>query len=321
MRQSKQQHKPLFIYLHSPSAPAASTSAFLSSLLCTETVHNFVQQNFVAWMGNTASNPDAARLAHDLRVRAFPFIALLASMNNQLAVMYRREGGLQPGEAEGAGAEAAVDSLIHSLLVKMEQYEALTAEERRRQDGLREGRLVRETQDREYQEALRADKEAMRKRQAEEEQKRQEEDERKRQAAEAEAAEQRERERRQQQAGRRRSLLSSLPPEPAPSPTTVAVSVRMLDGKKISRRWDETVRMSSLFDWIDGQERPESADEPAELMRKEGGGQGGGAGQLRVVSNFPRRLHTDGSVTLKSLGLGKQVLLYVEEIVEEEQQQ
>jgi hypothetical protein len=182
--------------------------------------------------------------------------------------------------------------------------------------------MVRETQDREYQEALRADKEAMRKRQAEEEQKRQQEEERRRQAEEAQAAEQRERERREQQVNRRRSLLASLPPEPALSPTTVAVSVRMLDGKKISRRWDETERMSSLFDWIDGQERPESADEPAELMRKEGGGGGGGAaGQLRVVSNFPRRLHTDGSVTLKSLGLGKQVLLYVEEIVEEQQQQ
>ena len=304
IRAAKASHKLLFVYLHAPSSPL--TTPFLRSTLCTEAIHNFVEQNFVAWMGSMHNNADAQRLAQSLRVRGgSPFIALLAPMQGQLAVMYRRDGG------EGEG----VDALIHDLLVKMEQYEAMTAGERKREEVLTEGRQLRASQDAEYQEALSKDREDQRRRQEQEQQRLRAEEQRQREAEEAKERLRAKERAKLARAQRRQELLASLPPEPASGAGVVAVSVRLMDGKKISRRWDDAISMARVFDWIDGQEKEKGTDWDvargdvmAALAQAEEG-----VGVVRIVSNFPRKVHADGEASIKSLGLGKQVLLFVEE--------
>ena len=312
VRECKQQHKLLFLYLHHPSV-SSGPGSFVASALCSEAMHNFVEQNFVAWMGSSQSG-DGARLASTLRVRSYPFIALLAPLNNQLAVMYRREGEtLAAAAAASSGSE--VDELIHAMLLKMEQYEAMTAGERRREEERREGRTLRDQQDREYQEALDKDREQQRTREREAEQKRRAEEERQAQQRAAEEERQREERRLQDRIARKQRLLASLPAEPAAGGAGVAtVSVRLVDGKKVSRRWEDSTAMDRLFDWIDGQPQQAGHAGDADVVRGEAGG------GVRVVSNFPRKMHTDGSATLKSLGLGKQILLLVEPVESESEE-
>ena len=305
VRECKQNHKLLFLYLHHPSV-RTSEGSFVATTLCSEAMHNFVQQNFVAWMG-AAQSGDGARLASTLRVRSYPFVALLAPLNNQLAVMYRREGETVSG---GSGSE--IDDMIHAMLLKMEQYDAMTASERRLQAERAEGRTLREAQDREYQESLEKDREQQRKKEREAEQKKLAEEEARAKARAAEEERVRAESRKQERLARKQQLLDSLPPEPAAGGAgVVTVSVRLVDGKKISRRWADSALMERLFDWIDGQPQQAGQAGDAELVR------GSQAGGVRVVSNFPRKVHTDGSVTVNSLGLGKQILLLVEPVEEE----
>ena len=304
VRECKARHKLLFLYLHHPAVRTDPVS-FVASTLCSEAMHNFVVQNFVAWMGSAQSG-DGARLASTLRVRSYPFVALLAPVNNQLAVMYRREG-----ELTGASGGSDLDEMIHAMLLKMEQYDAMTATERRAEEERRAGRTLREQQDREYQEALEKDREQQRTKEREAERKRKAEEER--QAALKAAVEQKQRDEkaRQDKLARKQRLIAALPVEPVAGGAAVAtVGVRLVDGKKISRRWEDSTAMEQLFDWIDGQ-----AADDTELVRGEA------AGQVRVVSNFPRKTHTDGSVTLRSLGLGKQILLLVEPVEADDTQQ
>ena len=303
VRECKAHHKLLFLYLHHPDVRTGDGS-FVATTLCSEAMHNFVEQNFVAWMGS-AQTGDGARLASTLRVRSYPFVALLAPVNNQLAVMYRREG--ETTASSSGGNE--VDEMIHAMLLKMEQYEAMTATERRKEEERREGRTLRDQQDREYQEALEKDREQQRKKEREAEAKRKAEEEREARVRAAEEERRREERRKQDRLARKQRLLDSLPPEPtAGGAAVVTVSVRMADGKKISRRWEDSTAMDRLFDWIDAQPQQAAQAGDADVVRGEA------AGGVRVVSNFPRKVHTDGSVTVKSLGLGKQILLMVEPV-------
>ena len=304
VRECKAQHKLLFLYLHHPAVRTGDGS-FVASTLCSEAMHNFVEQNFIAWMGSAQSG-DGARLASTLRVRSYPFVALLAPVNNQLAVMYRREGETA---ASGSTGSNEADDMIHAMLLKLEQYEAMTAGERRAEEERREGRTLRDQQDREYQEALEKDREQQRKKDREAEQKKIAEEEQQARVRAVEEEKLRKERREQERLARRHRLLESLPPEPAAGgAAVVTVSVRLVAGKKISRRWEDSTVMDRLFDWIDGQPQQVGQAGDADVVRAKAGG------GTRVVSNFPRKIHTDGSATVKSLGLGKQILLMVEPV-------
>ena len=310
VRECKAQHKLLFLYLHHPSVRTDARS-FVGSVLCSEAIRNFVSQNFIAWMGSAQAG-DGARLASTLRVRSYPFVALLAPVNNQLAVMYRREGETAGSDSSGSSEE---DEMIHAMLLKMEQYDNLTAGESRAEAERVEGRNLRAQQDREYQESLERDREQQRKKERDAEQKRRDEEERQAKQRAAEEEKQREERRKAERLERRQELLESLPLEPAAGGVAVVtVSVRLVDGKKISRRWEDSTPMDRLFDWIDGQPVRPGAAGDAEVLR----GSETASGGVRVVSNFPRKYHTEGSATVKSLGLGKQILLMIEPVELEE---
>lgn len=303
VRESKRQSKLLFIYLHDQSNNQCEQ--FINQTLATEDMCNFMRENFVGWMGDVNS-ADGARLKATLRVNQFPFIALLAPTAGQLAILYRHSGLI------------TIDNLIHTLLVKLEDHaglihamQAASQAASQADASLQDARTIRQTQDTEYEEALARDRELATQRAREEEEAR----EAARLAAEAAERERVEKEAEQARAEAeqraREAKLAAIGVEPEPSPTVATVSVRLIDGSKVQRRFDASAKFGQVFDWI------ESTPSPAGQLtiRRARGDEVSTQGKHQVVSNFPRAVHSDPDALLSSAKLGKQAVLFVEEII------
>lgn len=104
----------------------------------------------------------AFKLSHGLGAETFPFVAVLLPRGNEVAVLARQTGPVQP------------DALIAKLVVIMEAHSNLVHQNiaRRQQDRCvldtasgvvlmwrSDSRLLREQQDMEYQQALQRDRE------------------------------------------------------------------------------------------------------------------------------------------------------------------
>jgi FAS-associated factor 2 len=161
VREAKRQSKLLLIYVHDATEQC---DRFCRETLATEDMSNFMRENFVGWMG-PVTGADGARLKATLRVSQFPFIALLAPTAGQLAILYRHTGHI------------AIDDLIHTLLVKLEDHAGIihAMQAQSQADAtLQDARSIRQTQDTEYEEALARDRELAQQRAQAEEQAREE---------------------------------------------------------------------------------------------------------------------------------------------------
>ena len=84
--------------------------------------------------------------------------------------------------------------------------------------------------------------------------------------------------------------------EPDPGPTTTTVSVRLPDGSRTQRRFVNSWKVGTLFDFVD------TAPSVPAL-------------HYSLVSNFPRRVFTrdgDEELTLEEAGLHPQAVLFVQ---------
>jgi len=155
--------------------------------------------------------------------------------------------------------------------------------------------MIREEQDSEFHEALKADQERERA-----------EEEARRKAAEEEAARAAEESRAAEAIARaeaaeaarieaRRRKADALPPEPEPGTDVSRVVVRMPDGQRLDRRWHKDTPIQTLVDWV------ESVDAEA--------------GPLSLESHFPRVTYgaEDLTTSLHAAGLHPQATLYVRE--------
>ncbi|KAK9155109.1 hypothetical protein Sjap_002589 [Stephania japonica] len=150
---AEQDHKLLFIYLHSPDHPF--TGPFCTSTLCLDLVVQFLDANFVSW-GGLASREEGLQMATALQVDTFPFCAVVApALVDNIVILKKVHGPVSPCELveilqriiEEQGDAFRVSEYNKSL------------EERKK---IEEDRRIREEQDAAYIASLQIDKVRMR---------------------------------------------------------------------------------------------------------------------------------------------------------------
>jgi len=295
-RRAKQSNKLLFLYLHSSS----SSNDFLSNVLCSTEVSAFLNQNFVLYAGSM-KNSEAYKVASQLRAQSFPYCALLSIQSEiRAALLWSSNATSLPSMTPEAFIAILFDKLEHFDNQQLERDRVLSEAQQRR--------LEREIQDQEYQEALRRDQEQQ---QIEmfrkiEEQRQREELESVRKRAENKA------ERRRREVEHERNLREQkrqqLTAEPLGT-NVVNVSIRLPNGSKTQRKFKDSEPLQKVFDFVDCQEMPSANDEEEDEFGPRQ------VKQFHLVSNFPRKVHTDRSQTLANLKLGKNIALIVEEII------
>lgn len=82
-------HKFLFMYLHSPQHPF--TYSFCSETLCSELVTQYLDANFVCW-GALADRGEGLHMATTLRPRSFPFCAVVAPASGDSLTVLQQVG-------------------------------------------------------------------------------------------------------------------------------------------------------------------------------------------------------------------------------------
>ncbi|GBF99613.1 hypothetical protein Rsub_12292 [Raphidocelis subcapitata] len=278
------QFKFLFVYLHSPDHE--DTETFCRSVLCSPEVLSYVGEQFVAW-GGDIRRADAFTLSSRLHVTTYPAVALLAYPGSRTKVVACLQGRFTAAQ------------LLAALRRAVEEHGVLLTAERLQQEEREMSRTLLEEQNREYEEALAADREKAQRRQQE------------RERAEAEAREREERERAEravQEAAenrlakaaealtqRRAAAAASLAPEPPAGARAAVVRVRLPDGSNHSRRFEAAAPVDLVYRWVDGLD-------------------GCTFWQYSLVCNFPRRVYGPDAraLSLEEAGLAPQGVLFVQ---------
>lgn len=309
VRHARAHGRLLFVYLHAPAHD--DTPAFCRNVLCNISVVNYLHENCIPFVSDIKQS-EGYQLQGMLMAGGFPFVAALApqaSSEGSVGMVMKHHGAITS------------DALIAQLLPRVEAHRAMVAAastqrqnngqyNERKSSAASSARSLIEQQDREFKEMEAADR---RKREAaiaeesriaaERDAKQREEEEAKRKQEQEELS----REMARAAAEEKRARLSaSLAEEPATTGAGIAtISVRLPAGTKVSRRFLESTIMQSVFDWVDSNDL-QNAD-------------GHQVTRYHLLSNFPRRIHSDRDATIGSLKLGRQVMLVVEEIVDDDQ--
>lgn len=145
MKIAEDEHKFLFLYLHSPDHPF--TPSFCGETLCSELVVQFLDANFICW-GAVANRGDGLYMATTLGATSFPFCAVVApAPGESITVLQQLEGQVSPAEL--------VEILQRTI---EEQGSAFCSSKLQREERIRADRRIREEQDRAYHAALKEDK-------------------------------------------------------------------------------------------------------------------------------------------------------------------
>ncbi|KAL2321799.1 hypothetical protein Fmac_026178 [Flemingia macrophylla] len=146
MKLAEQDHKFVFMYLHSPDHPFANV--FCKETMCSEPVTQFLDVNFVCW-GALADRGEGLQMAATLIPATFPCCAVIAPAPGQsIAVLQKLEGPLSPAEL--------LEILQRTL---EEQGVAFESAKAKQEEKIRTDRRLREEQDAAYLAALQIDKE------------------------------------------------------------------------------------------------------------------------------------------------------------------
>eukprot|EP01102_Stenamoeba_stenopodia_P017547 TRINITY_DN630_c0_g2_i1.p1 TRINITY_DN630_c0_g2~~TRINITY_DN630_c0_g2_i1.p1 ORF type:complete len:383 (-),score=70.10 TRINITY_DN630_c0_g2_i1:48-1196(-) len=261
VQQSKRECKLLLVYLHSELH--VNTPTFCREMICSELFTEFTNENFVLWAASIAS-PEGYKVSNVLDVSTYPFLGLLSMDANTLL----------------CGFEGATDvtTVVDKLTNVLEAETANLTNYRVQQEERERDRLIREEQEMAYQLALEADRE--KERQAQEEEQRLKEMER--MAKEAEE-------------NKKRAIefkKRNLPPEPAQG-QGVQLVVRMPNGSRLSRRFNPTDLVQSVYDYVDSHQEEIESD------------------SYELVMSYPRKVFSDKTLKLQDVDASKQILLLV----------
>lgn len=233
--------------------------------------------------GGAGAQPRADDASYTARARA----ALDAELAAHAAAVAEAHAALADGDAGGyanggfggGGADGSYHGRVRRAPIPTERD------------------LLRQEQDREYQESLALDR--AREESAAEAASREAAEAAQLAAAEAESEAQRARAA-EQAAAELSARRAALPPEPAAgAPATVQVLARMPDGGRQTRRFAHTHRVSHLYDWVTVLWADASGPETVP--------------PFVLVSNMPRKEHTERALSLADAGLGeRQCALFVE---------
>ncbi|KAK7291617.1 hypothetical protein RIF29_06910 [Crotalaria pallida] len=143
---AEQDHKFMFMYLHSPDYPYANV--FCKETLCSDLVTQFLDVNFVCW-GALADRGEGLQMVATLRPASFPCCAVIApAQSGSIAVLQQLEGPISPAEL--------VEILQRTL---EEQGQAFGSAKAKQEEKIRADRRLREEQDAAYLASLQIDKE------------------------------------------------------------------------------------------------------------------------------------------------------------------
>uniref|UniRef100_A0A6B2L9J2 UBX domain-containing protein n=1 Tax=Arcella intermedia TaxID=1963864 RepID=A0A6B2L9J2_9EUKA len=303
------------LYLHSQNHQ--DTPRFCSEVLCTERVSTFLEDNFILWGGDVSTTP-AFKLCNKYGTTNFPFIAVVANVTyNPSMVAFWHSMNYHPritrsGEhllykKQGFVSE---QDLINSLGEILELHQPLLHAARSERESRERDRILRDTQDEEYNRSVQEDleKEQRRLREIEEERAREEEKIKEELMKEKEREREKEaklqelllQEERSQQVTEKKveekpnQSLPAPPPEPPKSSTTTDIKFRLSDGSTVIRRFSISELVSDLFLFV---ATKESIDNKV------------------LTTSFPRKTYKfeQSPLTLQEAGLVPQALLVVEE--------
>ncbi|KAK4533300.1 hypothetical protein CCYA_CCYA16G4182 [Cyanidiococcus yangmingshanensis] len=281
---STQTCRLVLLYLHSEIHHV--TDRFVREILSDENLIRFVNENFVFYAASVNRSVEAAELTSYFTPAGYPYLAIVyASRRWPLGQLIDLRVLSDLDRSMRGGRDAPItpmDVLLWLQNVLLEYGDALRTAHAMREQRHSSQRL-REEQDREFQQALAADRAAELARQQTERRARQETAER----------EQRMRER-AEMLERKRAKLA---PEPEPSADVVTVLLRLPDGRSEQRRFHLTKTFAELFDWAEA-----CCDVDLDLFE--------------LTTNFPKRAYTPknhATMTLKEAGFERRVALLVTE--------
>lgn len=281
VERAKKEFKFLVVYLHSDLH--YNTHPFCFNTLCTTTVTDFINDNFFFWAASVQMS-QGFQVNNTLGGSTYPFLAVLLCgttqgipNNGPITILEKIEGGTLTEE-----------ELIQRLSSVLETWGQALINARLDKEEREIARKIREEQDTAYEESLRADQEKERKAQEECERIRVEEEKIK---FEENERIKKEEERKKEQEEKARRVAD----EPDSTDTDVTkFIIRLLDGSKIQRRFRGTDTLQKVFDFIDTkQSTPMSS--------------------CQLSTNYPKKIFTDATITLKSAGLTPQAMVFVSE--------
>ncbi|OQS00078.1 hypothetical protein THRCLA_06253 [Thraustotheca clavata] len=289
---AKTSGKFLFVYLHSEVHDDVAT--FCRSTLCTDEMHAFFLEhdNMVLWAGSVLQ-PEGYGVSLTLGAASFPFISLLISTPRGLNVVDKIQGSLTKDQLTAQLSRSIQRNQHHILASRaQEQYRS-------------EAQILREQQDREYQESLEADRlkaEEENRRRAEEERAEAEEAARleaKRLAvAQLEAQKEQERQQRAQTINTKRASLVNGPTTRGKD--TCLIRFQLHNGTRLERLFHATDTFQVVRDFVD----VSLFDNELAIVNYE------------LATNYPRKVWSPEEVTITLLdaGLVPQALLYVQDL-------
>lgn len=285
--------KLLAVYLH--SAPSQQSQALCTEVLANEAVRAMLDSRFVLWGGDVARavSQTVARMLH---AHAFPYLCVI------LPVSYGEVRVI--GNVSGA---VEIDAAVALLTACLEEMESHRAEMIARTDQQFEDRLLRQEQDREYQEALEMDRlrEEERRRQEAEQRELQHLEEEKR-LQEQQCVEKLEAQRQalQEQRRQKAAALGAEDPE-----ATARISLRLPAGQRIQRKFSPDALLGDVYDWAEvAAHLPENAEKGLEVPRR-----------FVLKTCFPSRGLTEKEQSIEALHLAGTNILLAE--VEDEEVQ
>ncbi|KAM5571979.1 hypothetical protein ABKV19_012188 [Rosa sericea] len=146
---AKDEHKFLFMYLHSPEHPF--TPSFCRETLSSELVVQFLDANFVSWAA-LADREEGLQMAATLNPSCFPFCAIIApAPSDSIAVLQKMEGPISPTELMGI-----LQRTVEEQGLAFRSQRAKQAEQNQK---IIADRRLRDEQDAAYLAALQIDKE------------------------------------------------------------------------------------------------------------------------------------------------------------------
>ncbi|CAL5444581.1 unnamed protein product [Camellia sinensis] len=279
-------HKFMFLYLHSPEHPF--TPSFCRETLCSEVVVQFLDANFVCW-GALANRGEGLQMGATLQPGSFPFCAIVApASGDNLAVLQQIEGPVSPAE------------LVEILQRTMEEQGlAFGSARAKEKEKRRADQRLREEQDAAYAAALQADQER--------------EILTKNSHSEARVQQQAETSNRVNNEKDKQSAIKI-----QHSKVKEATTSRETQPKDVASRGNGAQVTQILIRFPNGEKREQSflsSDKVQAIYRYiDSVGLGGGVGNYRLISSFPRKVYgvDQMGLSLKDAGLHPRASLFLE---------
>lgn len=268
---AKRELKFMLIYIHHPDHP--DTERLCQETICDEEVITFINSNVIFW-GESVRCRQGRQVARSLRAHGRPLMALVSLLQGQMRVVYRHLGYITK------------EDFLSQIVINMEQFQpALVAEQQERQQRATD-QLIREEQDKAFEDSLKRDQEKMR---LKEEQKRKEEEA----LREAERQELEEKRKVEERKSRLVEKQSSLPLEPSKDDKVTRIKIRFPDGTVKDRLFSPSDPLEALFDFVDVQD----------LVAED----------FSLFSGHPKKLIEPRNCTFEEAGLSPRALINVQD--------